>query len=287
MWQQPFLDLKRELSPIPTSVEKKLTALPNIKAVLWDVYGTLIISASGDVGSADSNPQATAFVESHQAMKLSLSVSGEEGFAVYQQTICDHQQRRRNEGVEYPEVDIVAVWREVHQRLEIHALTTEADFQRLAAEFEARSNPTGPMPNAEEILDFCRTRGLALGIVSNAQFFTPALFEIYLGRSLAELGFASQLNMFSYQHFQAKPGTYLFERVAEVLAKQDIQRSEVLYLGNDRCNDVWPAQRVGFKTGLFAGDQRSYRPRIDDAKLHGVESDILLTELIDLQQVLT
>ncbi len=286
MWHQPFTTLRQQLTPIPTGVEKQLTPLNNIKAVLWDIYGTLIISASGDVGSADSNPRATAFLEAHAALDISLSVSGQEGLTLYQQTIHQHQQSVRDSGIKYPEIDIVAVWKSVHRTLGLTQLNQDPEFQLLAAEFEARANPTWPMPGAPEIIKHCRTYGAELGIISNAQFFTQALFDIYFGQSLETLGFAAALQIYSYQHSQAKPGTYLFQVAARKLQERSIMPAEVLYVGNDRRNDIWPAQRIGFRTGLFAGDQRSYRPRLDDSDLKQVQPDIVLTELMDLQQVL-
>ena len=52
-WLQPVLRLRSPLSQIPTGVAADLKSLPEIKAVILDVYGTLVISGSGDVGSAD------------------------------------------------------------------------------------------------------------------------------------------------------------------------------------------------------------------------------------------
>ena len=128
--------------------------------------------------------------------------------------------------------------------------------------------------------------GLSLGIVSNAQCFTRLLFPTLMGESLEELGFHEDWCVWSYEHQQAKPGTYLFERARESVAADGFAAGEVLYVGNDRLKDVWPASLVGFRTALFAGDARSYRPRDEDERLTGVTPDLLFTEFAQLSDCL-
>jgi putative hydrolase of the HAD superfamily len=134
----------------------------------------------------------------------------------------------------------------------------------LAIEFEVRANPAWPMPAAARCLESLAAGGRVLGIISNAQFFTPLLFPATLGKTLDELGFDARLRYYSYEHQRAKPSTWLYERAAEQLAKLGIRAADTLYVGNDIRNDVWPATRVGFRTVLFAGDRRSLRLRTED-----------------------
>jgi len=70
------------------------------------------------------------------------------------------------------------------------------------------------------------------------------------------------------------------------LGLRKIRARQVLYVGNDRINDIWPASRTGFKTALFAGDRRSFRPREEDPRSAGVTEDVLLTSLRQLTEVL-
>ena len=50
-YQQIIRQHCRPLSPLPTAISKRLVRLPDVRAVVFDVYGTLIISSSGDVGA--------------------------------------------------------------------------------------------------------------------------------------------------------------------------------------------------------------------------------------------
>ncbi|MEQ8837627.1 MAG: HAD family hydrolase, partial [Lacipirellulaceae bacterium] len=66
-----------------------------------------------------------------------------------------------------------------------------------------------------------------------------------------------------------------------------ITPAETLYVGNDMRNDIWPAAKVGFKTALFAGDERSLRLREDEPNRdQRPEPDAVVTELDQLPKLL-
>ncbi len=46
----------RPLQPIPTETPAQLRPLPGIRAALFDVYGTMLVSGSGDVGTVATAP---------------------------------------------------------------------------------------------------------------------------------------------------------------------------------------------------------------------------------------
>ena len=154
---------------------------------------------------------------------------------------------------------------------------------RFAAAYEAAVNPVSPMPAAEELL-----RAVAaspsppvLGLVSNAQFFTPLLFDAFFGKPLRELGFDRELCVFSFLFREAKPSVRLFLRAGEVLAGRGIRTDETVFVGNDMLNDLYPARAAGFRTCLFAGDLRSLRLRNDDPRC-GFDPDLVITGLMEL-----
>ena len=120
------------------------------------------------------------------------------------------------------------------------------------------------------------------GIISNAQFYTPLLLEKFLNASLKKAGFADDLLIFSYQTEYAKPSEHLFHLAKRRLEKRGIATGETLYLGNDMLNDILPAQKIGFKTALFAGDKRSLRLRQDDGRCKDTVPDIIITDLLQL-----
>lgn len=272
------------LLPLPTGTSPVLRPMPGIKAVLFDVYGTLLISASGDIGLADSGGRGQAFADALAAVGVNFSGNGSEGVERLVSAIQEDHARLRGQDVAYPEVDIVEIWKTVTSQLFaielIGSRVSELEtLRRLAVEYEVRTNPVWPMPDCEGVLRSLKERGLLLGLVSNAQFFTPELFPAVLNADLDTLGFHEQLRIYSYLHKRAKPGLSLYEAARDALADLNVTPQQTLYIGNDMRNDIRPAARSGFKTALFAGDRRSLRLREDDPETHEVKPDLVLTEL--------
>ena len=184
--------------------------------------------------------------------------------------------RLRKSGVDFPEVEIDRIWSRV---LDIEELDILRAF---AVEFELIVNPVYPMPNLEKMLSCCKNAKVLMGIVSNAQFFTPYLFRWFLDSSPEDLGFKSDLIFYSYKSGHAKPSPFMFEAAAEILGNMDISPHSVLYIGNDMLNDIYPAKKAGFKTALFAGDARSLRLRENHPKCQNLSTDLVITDLVQL-----
>lgn len=278
--------LSRPLEPLPTDETPALPRLPGVRAVVFDVYGTLLVSGSGDISLASEEARGEAVTEALlglPAKGFSTDLSGIDGDAIVAALHAQIHAAHEASDSDHPEVEIRDVWRETLAGCGFRYRDDVVD--RLAIEYECRVNPIWPMPGLAETLNRLAASGIALGIVSNAQFFTPLAFEPLTGKSLDRWGFDPRLCVWSYEHREAKPGTFLYERCAAALEEREIEPRETLFVGNDLRNDVWPAQRVGFKTALFAGDARSLRWREDDDRLSGVRPDAVVTDLRQLLDV--
>lgn len=271
----------RPLEPIPTGVEPRLARLPDVSAVLFDIYGTLFISGSGDVGHAAADPPVQVISVAADAAGLMLDRSPESILEDFYAAIRQSHESSRDTGIEFPEVDILAIWSDVLGDL----LRDEVTAVRFAVEFESRSNPVWPMPGLREVLS---TIGGShpMGIVSNAQFFTLDLFAAFLDQDRVAAGFHPDLEVFSFREKQAKPGVGIYEIAVEKLAKRTIRPENVLYVGNDMLNDISGAQAVGFRTCLFAGDRRSLRWREGNPGVEGVVPDLIVNHLSQITDCL-
>lgn len=281
------------LEPVPTEAEPQTTPIEGVRAVVFDVYGTLLISGVGDIGLAQTADRGEAIQQAIEAIGLTVAdeVRPLDLSETFLETVASEQNRRRETGIEYPEVDIRSVWTRCIQEWRVKGwvdwIITPESIEHLAVEYECRVNPVWSMPGLTEILQWLPMQGYALGIVSNAQFFTPLLFQALLHQSVRELHFPDSHCVWSYECLEAKPSTRLYERLAETLLEEKhIPPEAVIYIGNDRRNDVWPAARVGFRTVLFAGDQRSLRTRVDDPRLRDVQPDAVITDLRQLKVIL-
>lgn len=295
--------LSRPLDPRPTGLSPAIAPLPGIRAVLFDVYGTLVVSASGDIGRAGEPDRDQAFAAALEAAGMTVPAgrgagahpgahpgtgpvteTGEEpdpepdpepGPVRLEQAIRACHEARKAAGTAFPEVDIREMWAEV--------LATREDTSRLAIEYECRVNPIWPMPGMAEVLARLRARGLVLGIVSNAQFYTPLMLAGFLGAPLSDRGFDEECCAFSYRLREAKPSTAIYQLALDGLARRHgIAPGAVLYVGNDVRNDIWPASATGCRTALFAGDARSLRLREDDPCCAGVVPDRVVTDLAQI-----
>ena len=280
------------LQPLTTDVSPQIPVLSGMRAVLFDIYGTLLISASGDVGDGtDSSTRAEAALAALRAVGGDPVGDGTAIVKSLHDAVHSIHQDARAAGVDHPEVDMRQIWQQVVRDpklvTDLPAPAAEASWiERLAVEYEVRVNPVWPMPGVREALRAIKSAHRVLGIVSNAQFFTPWMWQAATGASLDEAGFDPLMRYFSCDHGRAKPGLALYQLAASALRQRSIEPWQTLYVGNDLRNDVAPAKAVGFRTVLFAGDRRSLRLRQDDAELQDVRPDATITEIKQLMTVL-
>ncbi|MBU0993650.1 MAG: HAD family hydrolase [Proteobacteria bacterium] len=267
-----------ERLPIPTSFSFTGDAINGLKCVMFDIYGTLFISDSGDLGLMR---QQLHHSESFRKLIYHFGIN-EEPMAIleafFKKIAITHDQMKKV-GVDFPEVKIDTIWKDV-LGLDIRMAREFAVF------FEVMANPVYPMPNLEMALAEIKKRKIQMGIISNAQFYTPFLFDWFLDSPMNTLGFHKDLLFWSYREGVAKPSPHLFERAADTLLKMDISPETVLYIGNDMRNDILPARLKGFKTALFAGDNRSLRLRKELPELKNIRPDIVMTDLSQISLVI-
>ncbi len=213
------------------------------RAVLFDIYGTLLSSVAGELHPDPALRDLIARV--HAA--------------------SPHP---------FPEIDI----REIHAALHPELLPDE--IEALAIDHERKANPVTAMPGAAETLRQLAAKGIPLGLISNAQFYTVPILEEALGATLTDLGIDPDLCCFSYLKRRAKPDSYLFEILRDKLARRGISAAAVHYIGNDVRNDIDPARATGFSTALFAGDPNSLRLR--GRSLDHSGADQVINELQEL-----
>lgn len=282
------------MSVVKTGISAELKPLNDIKAVMFDIYGTLIISGSGDIGLSINQHREQAFRSALLAAGIGnkfdrYNITGSDYFI---REIEKNHQKKREIGIDFPEVDIREIWETVLNVLSekslIDPVRDENQHFIVAVEYECRMNPTWPMPGMREILNYLDKKEFITGIISNAQFFTPLLIKAHTGRTLNELGFEPELCYFSYEYDAGKPSIKLFELAkSALLTKYHIEPPQVLYIGNDMLNDVMPATKCGFRTALFAGEKRSLRLREQDSSVEEYKPDITLTTLKQLGKCLT
>ncbi len=210
------------------------------RAVICDVYGTLLIAAAGGVKpDPDADPLLRATIASFG------HTPPESPSAEIHAAVLRHHAAV---AAPFPEIDLRVLWREVL------GLDEGTETTALVEAIEAAWHPAKPMPGAANAIRLLARSGISLGILSNAQCNTLGS----LG-GIADL-FAPELTVLSYQHGVAKPSPELFAILTDRLAGRGIRPGEALFIGNDPLQDIVPAAAHGFRTALFKGHPESVRP---------------------------
>jgi len=251
------------------AIQPSMGKISGIKAVLFDVYGTLFSSGAGDIGSFvpqvccerhepaslqslarqhNSTPEAlrSFFVEKVKAIHNSLS-----------------------EKTSYPEVHVDKIWDEF--LILPNTPPDKRSAREFALRYELAVNPVYPMPGALETITALKEAGFVLGIISNAQFFTPLLFDAFFGKSPGQLGFDPGLLFWSFEHNEAKPSPRLYGKAVKKLESMGIKANECVFIGNDMLSDIYGAKNCGFHSLLFAGDKRSLRLREGENRVKNIK----------------
>ncbi len=267
------------LEPLPTLVKPEINLKSPVRAIIFDVYGTLFMSASGDISIAHKNSQVSAQLEA-LLEKYEISLSPAQLSDLLFHAIESDHAAKKNTGIDFPEVEIDGILMQVLQTVDT------ATARRFSVEYEMIINPVYPMPNLVETLKILKNKNIPMGIISNAQFFTPHVFDLFCNDFPEKLGFDPDLTFYSYEYGYAKPSVFLFEQAVRQLPKKGLNPVDVLYVGNDMLNDIYTAHTIGFQTCLFAGDSRSLRLRENDPKCVSLKPDAIIKELNQLTDMI-
>jgi putative hydrolase of the HAD superfamily len=291
---EKFLGETPEMKPVPTQMKPCFQQDSSIKACVFDVYGTLMISDSGDIEESLITTANMKTALDAAGIELTCSDPGSDDMLAemlesFKSEVALIHQRDKSEDKPYPEIDILSIWENIiNSNKKNLIITGPLCIKCFTFVFEVLSNRIYPMPGMHEVIRHLAGRQMPLGIVSNAQFYTPVILNYFMNGSVSESElvppFDDELTIFSYQCKRSKPDSYLFEMLKDSCRKKyGIYPDEILFVGNDMFRDVYPAHLAGLKTVLFAGDMKSLRMREGITELKSITPDYVIT---DLRQVL-
>jgi FMN phosphatase YigB (HAD superfamily) len=304
-----YLDTRQLPWPAPPEVERPkakphLARLPNLRAVTWNVYGTLLAIGGGELLFQHPNDfvMNVALDKTVQEFKMWASMSRKPGQPadymklIYEQ-VLDEQRMVPPGGTErHPEVASDRLWEAIIKKLFQKDYTFDASFygslneysRKVAYFFHASLQGTDCYPGAAAALRHVAESGRAQGLLADGQCFTAVQLQRGLARqeavSLDEL-VPAELRALSYEVRGRKPSERLFRLSLQQLAQRGITPDQVLHVGSRLAQDVVPARRVGMKTALFAGDRASLGATPEQLKEPASRPDVLLTELDQIGEV--
>jgi FMN phosphatase YigB (HAD superfamily) len=290
--------------PDPVKAKPHLVCLPEVRAVLWNVYGTLLNIAGGELWF--EHPQAfvmsVALDKAIQEFKMWGSMSRKPGQPseylqqLYAQVLIE--QRTVPGGSErYPEVSSERLWEALIKKLLQKDYKFDAGFygslnefsRKVAYFFHASLQGTACYKGAAGALRYVAEAGLSQGLLADGQCFTL----VQLQRGLApedpearlEDLLTDGLTVLSHEARAKKPSDRLFRQALNALSERGIAPNQVLHVGSRLQQDLVPARRLGMRTALFAGDRASLQATPEQLNLPASRPDVLLTKLKQIADV--
>ncbi len=147
------------LEPFRSRVPRLNGSFLQYPVILFDIYGTLFQSGSGDIG----------VFEQYREGRCALFPRGE--LSLLQERFASavrDRHKKQGKTVEVPEVQVEEIWAEL-QNLDLEAA------KRVCLAVRAISESCISHARSKELFGLLQKRGIILGLVSNAQFFTPCL----------------------------------------------------------------------------------------------------------------
>ena len=294
----------------PPSVLRKaipsIKPLPGIKAVTWNVYGTLLRITDGDLLLLPTQElrMQVALEKTIKEFNMWQSMSRKPGdpwaqlFPQYKDVLAEMQLTVPARKGDLGQVDSTKLWRKLISRLEQKEYEYDADFygdadeyaEKVAFFFHSCLAGVAAMDNATTVVKAVADAGFAQGLLADGQSFTltQLLRAFQATTKLPPLNqlFAPGCVILSCDVGVRKPSRTLFNTAAEAFARQDIEPSEVLYVSNRWPDDLTVAKQIGFRTALFAGDKNSLQAPAAELLTSELRPDRLLTELTQIRNLL-
>jgi phosphoglycolate phosphatase-like HAD superfamily hydrolase len=303
-----YLDTRDLAWPAPPEVDRPkakphLVRLPQVRAVTWNVYGTLLAIPHGELLFEHPTKliMDVALEKTIQEFKMWGSMSRKPGQPseymghIYSTVLSE--QRSFVPGEKHPEVGSDRVWEAILKKLLQKEYKFDAGFygslnelsRKIAYFFHASLQGTACYPGAASALRHVRGAGLEQGLLGEGQCFTAVQLQRGLAAqdedaNLDELVPAA-LRSLSHEVRARKPSERLFRHSLAALAENGVEPGEVLHVGSRVALDLAPARRLGMKTALFAGDRASLQATPEQLKEPANRPDVLLTELNQIAEV--
>jgi FMN phosphatase YigB (HAD superfamily) len=239
----------------------------NIRAVIFDIYGTLL-----EVGP----PRPDARMRWELLWQARLNVEPRfslEGFSAdCERVIAREHAAARKRGIAHPEIYWPEVVSEVLPEFAHLPENERSDFRFYHAQM---AHTVRLMPGAAEVVRLLLEAQVRLGLASNCQPYTLRELETTLaGVNLSRKLFTPDLCFFSFEHGFSKPDPHVFQILTARLAVLGILPGETLMVGDRLDNDIEPAKVHGCQTwqltasptegGTVSGDWKQFAHRWPD-----------------------
>jgi FMN phosphatase YigB (HAD superfamily) len=279
--------------------------LPDIRAVLWDVYGTLLRVSDG---------RFTLFPEDKVRLQIALDKTihefnmwnhmyrrpgppWESMIGLYKSTIERQSMQAAARG-DVKDVNLVETWGNIIMRLFEKEYQFDEDLygnldefsEKVAYFFHSCLQGVEARAGAVSAMTELANNELLQGFLSDGQSFTlvQTLRALALQGQLPPLFqlFRPQTLILSHDLGVKKPSRSLFAHTVNQLRGLGIQAKEILHISCRLNTDLVPARAAGMKTALLAAEKSGLVVSAADLKDPVKKPDRLLTDLKQLRPML-
>jgi FMN phosphatase YigB (HAD superfamily) len=289
----------RVSAPQPVRAKPTLKPLPDIKGVLWSVYGTLLTIQDGEL--LHEHPEdlrmQVAMEKTIEQFHMWYSMHREKGapwegmLRQYRKIVQQLAMVGTKRKGDRPHVDSARTWHTIIDRLIANeyqweeSLASNADdlAVKVAYFFHAMLQGVRAAPHVADVLVRLSQSHLRQGLLADTQRFTFAQLVHALGGTdrlpnSNEL-FSPTLLIESHRFGIRKPSETLFARAAHRVEKLSLDPEQVLYVSHRLEGDLAIASEFGFRTALYAGDRKCCPVTPEQLKDPDLRPDRLITDL--------
>jgi len=305
-----FLETRNLAWPAPPpqqspKAKPHLIAMPDVRLVTWNVYGTLLSIVSGNLFFEHPHKfvMDVALDKTVGEFKMWGSMTRKPGQPseymneIYRR-VLDEQRLAPSQGERHPEILSERVWSGILKKLFQKEYKFDAGFygslneyaKKVAYFFHASLQGTAAYEGAARALEHVHSCGLMQGLIADAQCFTI----VQLQRGLAaqssvrvDDAIDKKLRALSCEIGGRTPSERLFKHLLQAAGQQGISAGQILHIGSRIVEDIAPARRYGMRTALFAGDAESLSATAKQLKDAATRPDCLLTELTQITEIIS
>ncbi|MBI1832426.1 MAG: HAD family hydrolase [Planctomycetes bacterium] len=285
-------------TPRPPKARPHLVRMPEVRAVTWSIYGTLLNISTGQLvfEHPDKFVMDIALDKAVQEFKMWGSMTRKPGQPseymgqIYRGVLSDlrllpsHKEK-------HPEISSQRVWEEIVKKLQkkdykydVVFFGPMADYcAKIAYFFHASLQGTACYEGAAQALEQVHHLGLKQGLIADGQCFS--FVQLQRGLELQSCGipanllFDRSLRALSCGVGGRTPSERLFKHGLKALQALGIAPAHVMHASSRLDADLIPAKKLGMRTALFAGDKQSLQATPKQLKDHATRPDAMLTEL--------
>lgn len=288
--------------PQPLRARATLKPIPQIKAVLWSVYGTLLHVQEGQLllDHPHEIRMQVALEKTIEEFKMWYSMHREPGapwegmLRQYRRVLQQLEMAPTKRKGDKPHLDSAKIWSVLLNRLieneyewdESIASSAEDLAVKVSYFFHAMLQGTRIAARADEVLLRLRNAHVRNGLLADSQRFTVAQLLNALGGADRLAGVDDLLSptllVESWRYGIRKPSETLFARAAHQVGKLRLEPEQVLYVSHRIQDDIAVANDFGFFTALYAGDKASCQATPAELKDPDTRPDRLITDLFQV-----